>query len=154
MLSANGRYCCKSPKLPGADFPAVRQSDPRPSIDVASINYVRRASRAWASCRCPCTSPCRKGLSGGYYGGCRLLFACHERPRLGDFSEAPPRFHRMLAAQGITAWQLRSCLYSSASHLRPGGMPFSGSKSRKIDRCPCFSRRDRILLAAAMSLLL
>src|SRR5262245_7216579 len=31
------RYCCKSPKLPGANFPAVKKSDRRPSIDVASI---------------------------------------------------------------------------------------------------------------------
>src|SRR5262249_30551383 len=31
------RYCCKSPKLPGANFPAVKKSDRRPPIDVASI---------------------------------------------------------------------------------------------------------------------
>src|SRR5262245_30809366 len=31
------RYCCKSPKLPGANFPAVKKSDQRPPIDVASI---------------------------------------------------------------------------------------------------------------------
>jgi hypothetical protein len=35
------RYCCKSPKLPGANFPAARQSDPRPSIDIASITFPR-----------------------------------------------------------------------------------------------------------------
>ena len=35
------RYCCKSPKLPEANFPAVRQSDPRPSIDIASITLPR-----------------------------------------------------------------------------------------------------------------
>src|SRR5262245_29706898 len=32
-----GRYCCKSPKLPGVNFPAVKKSDRRPPIDVASI---------------------------------------------------------------------------------------------------------------------
>src|SRR5262245_49689827 len=37
ILIAIGRYCCKSPKLPGANFPAVRKSDRRPPIDVASI---------------------------------------------------------------------------------------------------------------------
>src|SRR5262245_45907358 len=31
------RYCCKSPKLPAANFPAVKKSDRRPPIDVASI---------------------------------------------------------------------------------------------------------------------
>src|SRR5215813_6492077 len=36
-MSAVGRYCCKSPKLPGANFPAVKKSDRRPPIDVASI---------------------------------------------------------------------------------------------------------------------
>src|SRR5215831_19778217 len=36
-MSASGRYCCKSPKLPGANFPAVKKSDRRPPIDVASI---------------------------------------------------------------------------------------------------------------------
>src|SRR5262245_48495822 len=35
--STHGRYCCKSPKLPGANFPAVRKSERRPPIDVASI---------------------------------------------------------------------------------------------------------------------
>src|SRR5215510_15067567 len=36
-MSASLRYCCKSPKLPGANFPAVKNSDQRPPIDVASI---------------------------------------------------------------------------------------------------------------------
>ena len=35
------RFCCKSPKLPGADFLAVRQSDRRPPIDVAPITLPR-----------------------------------------------------------------------------------------------------------------
>src|ERR1700738_2506890 len=35
------RYCCKSPKLPGANFPAVRESDPRSLIDMASITLPR-----------------------------------------------------------------------------------------------------------------
>src|SRR5262245_46413418 len=34
---AQCRYCCKSPKLPGVNFPAVKKSDRRPPIDVASI---------------------------------------------------------------------------------------------------------------------
>src|SRR5262245_62172230 len=36
-MSLPGRYCCKSPKLPGANFPAVKKSDRGPPIDVASI---------------------------------------------------------------------------------------------------------------------
>src|SRR5262245_20610215 len=36
-MSLPGRYCCKSPKLPAANFPAVKKSDRRPPIDVASI---------------------------------------------------------------------------------------------------------------------
>src|SRR5262245_51167762 len=36
-MSQKCRYCCKSPKLPGANFPAVKKSDRRPPIDVASI---------------------------------------------------------------------------------------------------------------------
>src|SRR5262245_41347501 len=36
-MSPVGRYCCKSPKSPGANFPAVKNSDQRPPIDVASI---------------------------------------------------------------------------------------------------------------------
>ena len=39
--SAIGRYCCKSPKLPGANFLAVKKSDRRPPIDVASITLPR-----------------------------------------------------------------------------------------------------------------
>src|ERR1700730_7163755 len=35
------RYCCKSPKLPGANFLAVKKSDRRPPIDVASITLPR-----------------------------------------------------------------------------------------------------------------
>src|SRR5262245_27748535 len=36
-MSQKCRYCCKSPKLPGANFPAVKKSDRRLPIDVASI---------------------------------------------------------------------------------------------------------------------
>src|SRR6476469_6415183 len=39
--SASGGYCCKSPKLPGANFLAVEKSDRRPPIDVASITLPR-----------------------------------------------------------------------------------------------------------------
>ena len=39
--SIHGRYCCKSPKLPGDDFPAIRQSDRQPPIGVASITLPR-----------------------------------------------------------------------------------------------------------------
>jgi hypothetical protein len=39
--SGSGRYCCKSPKLPGINFPAVKKSDLRPPIDVASITLPR-----------------------------------------------------------------------------------------------------------------
>src|SRR6266540_3832860 len=35
------RYCCKSPKLPGDNFPAVRRSDRRPPIYVVSITLPR-----------------------------------------------------------------------------------------------------------------
>src|SRR5262245_30212471 len=35
--STHGRYCCKSPKLPGANFPPVKKTERRPPIDVASI---------------------------------------------------------------------------------------------------------------------
>src|ERR1700719_4656599 len=35
------RYCCKSPKLPGANFSAVKKSDRRPPVDVASIALPR-----------------------------------------------------------------------------------------------------------------
>src|SRR5215831_6485005 len=40
-MSALGRYCCKSPKLPGDNFPAVRRSDRRPPIYVVSITLPR-----------------------------------------------------------------------------------------------------------------
>src|SRR6266487_432094 len=33
--------CCKSPKLPGDNFPAIRRSDRRPPICVASITLPR-----------------------------------------------------------------------------------------------------------------
>src|SRR5260370_17621598 len=39
--SVSGRFCCKSPKLSGDNFPAARQSDPRSSIDIASITLAR-----------------------------------------------------------------------------------------------------------------
>src|SRR5580700_2044227 len=39
--SGYGRYCCKSPKLPGANFLAVKNSDRRPPVDVASITLPR-----------------------------------------------------------------------------------------------------------------
>ena len=35
------RYCCKSPKLPGANFSAVKKLDRRPPVDVASITLPR-----------------------------------------------------------------------------------------------------------------
>ena len=35
------RYCCKSPKLPDANFPAVKKSNRPPPIDVASITQPR-----------------------------------------------------------------------------------------------------------------
>jgi hypothetical protein len=51
------RYCCKSPKLPGANFLAVKKSDRRPPIDVPSttlprppaslISTSRHYERAW-----------------------------------------------------------------------------------------------------------
>jgi hypothetical protein len=34
-MTALGRYCCKSPKLPDANFLAVKKSDRRPPIAVA-----------------------------------------------------------------------------------------------------------------------
>src|SRR5215510_10984921 len=40
-MSAFDRYCCKSPKLPGDNFPAVRRSDRRPPIYVVSITLPR-----------------------------------------------------------------------------------------------------------------
>src|SRR6516162_8486506 len=41
------RYCCKSPQLPGANFPVVKKSDRRPLIRVPSIALPR--SSAWLS---------------------------------------------------------------------------------------------------------
>jgi hypothetical protein len=40
-VSDIGRYCCKSRKLPGANFFAVKKSDQRPLIDVVSITLRR-----------------------------------------------------------------------------------------------------------------
>src|SRR6266540_7459113 len=40
-MSEMCRYCCKSPKLPGDNFPAVRRSDRRPPIYVVSITLPR-----------------------------------------------------------------------------------------------------------------
>src|SRR6476659_2676934 len=40
-MSVSGRYCCKSPKLPGANFSAVKKTDRRPPVDVASIRLPR-----------------------------------------------------------------------------------------------------------------
>src|SRR3984893_5685937 len=37
--SGPGRYCCKSPKLPRANFSAVKKSDRRPPVDVAQSRY-------------------------------------------------------------------------------------------------------------------
>jgi hypothetical protein len=39
--SALCRYCCKSPKSPGDNFPAIRRSDRRPPICVVSITLPR-----------------------------------------------------------------------------------------------------------------
>src|SRR5262245_4095889 len=39
--SAYGRYCCKSPKLPGAKFSRCKKSDRLPPICVASITLPR-----------------------------------------------------------------------------------------------------------------
>src|ERR1700747_2770350 len=41
VTSAIGRCCCKSPKLLGANFSAVKKSDRRPPVDVASITLPR-----------------------------------------------------------------------------------------------------------------
>src|SRR6516165_3304583 len=38
------RYCCKSPRWPGADFPAVEKSDRRPLIRVPSIALPRSSA--------------------------------------------------------------------------------------------------------------
>src|SRR5262245_22573540 len=39
--AAIGRYCCKSRKLPGDNFPAIKRFDRRPPICVASITLPR-----------------------------------------------------------------------------------------------------------------
>jgi hypothetical protein len=41
VTAASCRFCCKSPKWPGANFPAVKKSDRRPRIDVAPITLPR-----------------------------------------------------------------------------------------------------------------
>ena len=41
VKDAKCRYCCKSPKLPGANFYAVKKSDRRSPVDVASITLPR-----------------------------------------------------------------------------------------------------------------
>src|SRR6266540_3619890 len=40
-MSTFGRYCCKSPKSTGDNFPAIRRSDRRPPICVVSITLPR-----------------------------------------------------------------------------------------------------------------
>src|SRR6266576_3421036 len=40
-MSEMCQYCCKSPKLPGDNFPAVRRFDRRPPIYVVSITLPR-----------------------------------------------------------------------------------------------------------------
>src|ERR1700730_9868361 len=40
VKDAKCRYCCKSPKLPAANFSAVKKSDPRSSIDLASYSIT------------------------------------------------------------------------------------------------------------------
>src|SRR5215471_8520106 len=44
LTTAYGRYCCKSPRWPGADFPAVEKSDRRPLIRVPSIALPRSSA--------------------------------------------------------------------------------------------------------------
>src|SRR5262249_44020618 len=41
VMSAAGRYCCKSPKLHGDNFPAIRRSDRRAAIFIASVALAR-----------------------------------------------------------------------------------------------------------------
>ena len=41
LTAAHGRYCCKSPKLPGDNFPAVRRSEQRAPIRMASVTLPR-----------------------------------------------------------------------------------------------------------------
>jgi len=45
LYSAMCRFCCKSPKLPGANFLAVKKSDRRPPIDAAPITLPRSPAR-------------------------------------------------------------------------------------------------------------
>src|ERR1700730_4638834 len=45
MTAGQCRYWCKSPKLPGANFLAVKKSDRRPPIDVAPITLPRPPAR-------------------------------------------------------------------------------------------------------------
>ena len=40
-MAANGRYCCKSPKLTGDNFPARKRSKSRSLIDVVSISLPK-----------------------------------------------------------------------------------------------------------------
>src|SRR6516165_5245330 len=42
--AAIGRYCCKSLKLPSANFPAVKKSNRRPLIRVPSIVLPRSSA--------------------------------------------------------------------------------------------------------------
>ncbi len=37
VMTGSCRYCCKSPKLPGANFPAITRSDLRPPICVVGL---------------------------------------------------------------------------------------------------------------------
>src|ERR1700737_2595285 len=41
LMAASCRYCCKSPKLPAANFSAVKKSDRQPPVDVSSITLPR-----------------------------------------------------------------------------------------------------------------
>ena len=51
--SGSGRYCCKSLKLPRANFPVVKKSDRRPPIDVASIALPRSPASLSSAMRSP-----------------------------------------------------------------------------------------------------
>src|SRR6516225_11064802 len=42
------RFCCKTPKLLGAKFPAIRRSDPQPPIFVASVPFPRSPMSLWS----------------------------------------------------------------------------------------------------------
>src|SRR5262249_11153930 len=48
-MSPIGRYCCKSPKLPGDNFPAIRRFNQRPPICVVSIK-LRSSPVSFSSC--------------------------------------------------------------------------------------------------------